>query len=64
MNIRFVLFDIGNVLALADRRRTVEALILRHGVPRELAEGYFDRADYATLGRGANQVGRVLSASS
>jgi len=52
MDIRFVLFDIGNVLALADHQRTVETFILRHGVPRELASGYFDRPDYADLSRG------------
>lgn len=52
MNIRFVLFDIGNVLALADHQRTVEAFILRRGVPRELASGYFNRPDYTALALG------------
>lgn len=50
--IRVVLFDLGNVLFLADHRRTIEAYILRHSVPYALAEGYFQRPDYEATGKG------------
>jgi len=46
-----VLFDIGNVLMLADHRRTIEAYV-RHGIPRELAGAYFQRVDYEGTGKG------------
>jgi len=50
--IKVVLFDIGNVLMLAAHQRTIEDYILRHGIPRDLAEGYFQRPDYAETGKG------------
>lgn len=50
--IRVVLFDLGNVLFLADHRRTIEAYIVRYGVPREWAESYFQRPDYMRTGKG------------
>ncbi len=46
-----VLFDLGNVLFLADHRRTIEGLVLAD-VPRQLAETYFKRTDYAEMAKG------------
>lgn len=49
--IKVVLFDIGNVLMLADHRRTIEKFVY-YGVPRELVETYFDRPDYRKVAQG------------
>ena len=50
--IRLILSDIGNVLMLADHRRTIEAYIQRHGIVQEIADLYFARPDYAATGTG------------
>jgi FMN phosphatase YigB (HAD superfamily) len=49
--IKAVLFDIGNVLMLADHNRTIEAFIAA-GVYPNRAKEYFNREDYITLAEG------------
>lgn len=49
--IKLVLCDIGNVLMLADHRRTIESFEIQ-GVPPKKAKAYFSRPDYASLGKG------------
>jgi len=47
-----ILFDLGDVLTLADTQRTPEVFTLRFGISRLLSECYFDRPDYMALARG------------
>ncbi|MDH4358771.1 MAG: hypothetical protein OEV37_02385, partial [Candidatus Berkelbacteria bacterium] len=54
-----LLVDPGGVFILGDHRRTIERLV-HLGVPRELAEGYFKRPDYAEYARGHRSTAAYL----
>lgn len=58
--IKVLLVDPGDVFILADHRRTIEQLV-RHGISRELAEGYFKRSDYAEFARGKLTLSSYIS---